>query len=272
MKIVAIMGSPRGRGAGFKVVKLVEERMKAMGDVEFEYLFLKDADLKPCIGCFNCVAKGEDKCPLKDDRAAIEKKMLEADGIILSSPGYVQNVSPLMKNFMDRFAYTNHRLRFFRQKTLLVANSGGAGLDETLAAMRIALGGARVVHELGVGTPPWPQTISAVAKKEKAINVAADKLYRACLDTSLPSPTFNEYMRFLIQQNVGIGCKEWLPADFEFYQGKDYYYETKINPVMAAAAKTLVGLVMGMMKDMGPGNVKWPMDPKKETISPVIKN
>jgi hypothetical protein len=29
---------------------------------------------------------------------------------------------------------------------------------------------------------------------------------------------------------------------------------------------------MGMMKDMGPGNVKWPMDLKKETISPVIKN
>jgi multimeric flavodoxin WrbA len=271
MRILAIMGSPRGRGAGYKIVKMVEERMKARGGVEFEYLFLKETDLKLCIGCFNCVTKGEDKCPLKDARADIERRILEADGIILSSPGYVQNVSWLMKNFMDRFAYTNHRLRFFRQKVLLVANSGGAGLDETLAAMRIALGGARVVHELGVGTPPWPQTIGAVAKKEKAINVAAEKFYRACLDTSLPSPSFNEYMRFLIQRNVAFGCKEWLPADFEFYSGKDYFYETKVNPVMGAAARTLVGFLMEMMKNMGPGNVKWPMEIKKE-LSPEIRN
>ncbi len=271
MKILAIMGSPRGRGAGYKVVRTIEERMKAMGNVEFEYLFLKDADLKPCIGCFNCVAKGEDKCPLKDARAEIEKKLLEADGVILSSPGYVQNVSVPMKNFMDRFAYTNHRLRFFRQKTLLVANSGGAGLAETLSAMRIALGGARIVHELGVGTPPWPQTIAAVAKKEKAIAVAADKFYQACLDTSLPSPSFNDYMRFLVQRNVAFGCKEWLPADFEFYTGKDYFYEAKINPVMGAFARALVGFLMGMMKDMGPGTVKWPLEAKKE-VSPVIKN
>ncbi|HTY90270.1 MAG TPA: flavodoxin family protein [Methanocella sp.] len=270
MKVMAIMGSPRGRGAGYKVVRLIEEQMKAIGPVEFEYLFLKDADLKPCIGCFNCVSKGEDKCPLKDTRADIEKKMLEADGIILSSPGYVQNVSWLMKNFMDRFAYTNHRLRFFRQKVLLVANSGGAGLNETLSAMRIALGGARVVHELGAGTPPWPQTIGAVAKKEKAINIAANKFYRACLDTSLPSPMFREYMRFLIQQRVGIECKEWLPADFEFYSGKDYFYDTKINPVMASAAKAIVGIALNMMKDMGPGVVKWPLE--KKEVSPVIKN
>ncbi len=47
---------------------------------EFEYIFLKEANLKPCIGCYNCMAKGEDKCPLRDDRAAIEQKLLAADG------------------------------------------------------------------------------------------------------------------------------------------------------------------------------------------------
>lgn len=60
-------------------------------------------------------------------------------------------------------------------------------------------------------------------------------------------------------------------ADFEFYSGKDYFYETTINPVMATATRSLVGLMMNMMKDMGPGNVKWPMDVKKE-LSPIIKN
>jgi len=125
MKILAIMGSPRGKGAGYAVVKKIEAGMKAMGDVEFTYLFLNDADLKLCTGCYTCLAKGEEKCPLKDDRAAIEQQLLAADGVILSSPMYVLNVSWLMKNFIDRFAYTNHRPRFHGQKVLTVVNMGG---------------------------------------------------------------------------------------------------------------------------------------------------
>ena len=121
MKILAIIGSPRGKGKGYEIVKMIEAKMKAKGDVDFDYLFLKDASLKPCIGCYNCLAMGEDKCPLADQRSSIEKQMLDADGIILSSPVYVLNVSSPMKNFIDRFAYTNHRPRFFSQKVLTVA-------------------------------------------------------------------------------------------------------------------------------------------------------
>ena len=263
MKVIAIMGSPKGKGAGYKVVRQVEDKMKALGDVEFEYLFLRDANLQPCKGCFTCIAKGEDKCPLKDDRAAIEQKMLEADGVILSSPVYVLNVSWLMKNFIDRFAYTNHRPRFHRQKVLTVANTGGIGLKETLSALKYALGGSRVVYELGVGTPPWPQTENAVVGKEKAIATAAEKLYKACLDRSLPSPKLYDYMGFLIQKRIGIGCKEYLPADHAFYDNREYYYAAKINPVKALAAKALVRSLMYMMRDMGPGSVKWPRDRMK---------
>ncbi len=258
MKVIAIMGSPRGKGAGYRIVRQIEDHMKALGNVEFEYVFLKDVNLKPCIGCFNCVTRGEDKCPLKDDRAAIEQKMLEADGIILSSPVYVLNVSWLMKNFIDRFAYTNHRPRFHRQKVLTVANSGGSGLKNALSAIKYALGGARIVHELGVGTPPWPQVEKAVAKKEKAVCVAAEKFYKACLDTSLPSPSLYNYMGFLIQKRIGMECREYLPADYAFYKDRDYYYEAKVNLARAMVAKPLVAFLMYMMKDMGPGSVMWP--------------
>ncbi len=51
MKIIALMGGPKGKGSGYKIVKMIEDRMKAMGGVEFAYLFLKDANLKPCTGC-----------------------------------------------------------------------------------------------------------------------------------------------------------------------------------------------------------------------------
>jgi hypothetical protein len=37
------MGSPKGKGSGHKIVRMIEDRMKAIGDIEFAYLFLKDA-------------------------------------------------------------------------------------------------------------------------------------------------------------------------------------------------------------------------------------
>ncbi|CAJ37081.1 NAD(P)H-dependent oxidoreductase [Methanocella arvoryzae] len=60
MKIIAIMGSPKGKGSGYKVVRMVEERMKRKGEVDFDYVFLKDANLQLCKGCFACVTKGKE--------------------------------------------------------------------------------------------------------------------------------------------------------------------------------------------------------------------
>ena len=258
MKIVAIMGSPRGKGAGFRIVRMIEDRMRAMGDVEFTYLFLKDADLRPCTGCYTCMAQGEDKCPLKDDRAAIEQLLLAADGVILSSPLYVLNVSWLMKNFIDRFAYANHRPRFHRQKVLTVVNRGGDNPKAALSLLRYALGGSRIVHELGVETPPWPQRPRAIARKERAIDSAAGKFYQACLDRSLPSLTPGSLIAFLLRQRISLEVRKTLPADYAFYIGKAYYYDTDIPPIKAAAAKAIAAIMLRLMKNRGPGNVQWP--------------
>ena len=91
MKVLAIIGSLR-KGNTLDVVQEVEKHMKELGEVEFEYLFLKDANLELCKGCFNCLTKGDEFCPIKDDRVEIEKRMLESDGVILASPVYVHNL------------------------------------------------------------------------------------------------------------------------------------------------------------------------------------
>ncbi len=263
MKIIAIMGSPRGKGSGYRIVRMIEERMKALGVIEFAYLFLKDANLKSCLGCYTCMAKGEDKCPLKDDRAAIEQELLTADGIILSSPVYVSDVSGLMKNFIDRFAYLNHRPRFLRQAFLSVVNMAGTEGKGALSALRYAIGGARgsrALYRLAVATPPWLQTERAIANKERAIDSAAKKFYEACLDASLPRPTLKSYIDFLMMQMLSVECRPWLPADYEFYEGRAYYFDTRINPIKAVAAKAIVGFMMSLWRKlMGPGKVPWPV-------------
>ncbi len=258
MKIIAIVGSPKGKGAGYKIVKMIEDRMKAIGEIEFTYLFLKEANLKPCLGCYQCMAKGKEICPRKDDRAAIEQDLLAADGVILSSPLHVLNVSSLMSNFIDRFAYANHRPRFHRLKVMTVVNMGGDSSKAALSFLRNSLGGSRIVHEVGVATPPWMQTERAVAKKERTLDAAAGRFYRACLDTSLPSPTLRSLILFLVRQKISIECRKTLPADDAYYQGKAYYFETRVNPVKAALSKAIVRVMMKIKRDMRPGNVAWP--------------
>jgi multimeric flavodoxin WrbA len=53
--------------------------MKSLGDVEFSYLFLKDAHLELCLGCWQCLSWGEERCPLKDDREKIEMQILASN-------------------------------------------------------------------------------------------------------------------------------------------------------------------------------------------------
>lgn len=259
MKILAIMGSPRGRGKGYEITRMIESGMKARGGVDFEYLFLNEGSLRPCLGCYACLAKGEDKCPLADGRSAIEQKMLAADGIILSTPVYVLNVSGLMKNFIDRFAYTSHRPRFFSQKILTVANSGGSGQKRALASMKNALGGARVVGELGVATPMWPQSDFSVVKKTRRIAKAAENFYEACLDSTRQKPSLIRYATFLVQKRFFEVSKQFLTADHAHYTGKGYYYEAKVHPIVKVLAQALAGLMSKPIKEMGPGNTRWPI-------------
>lgn len=45
MKILVIMGSPR-KGNTYRAAQRIEDVMRSLGDVEFEYLMLKDVGLK----------------------------------------------------------------------------------------------------------------------------------------------------------------------------------------------------------------------------------
>jgi multimeric flavodoxin WrbA len=109
------MGSPI-TGNTYRAAERIRELMEAHGPVEFEYLWLRDEDLLPCRGCFVCIARGEERCPNRDDAPAIEQRMREAGGVIFALPVYGMNVSGLFKTFVDRFCYIFHPPRFFDKK------------------------------------------------------------------------------------------------------------------------------------------------------------
>jgi multimeric flavodoxin WrbA len=84
MKILAIMGSRRKNGTGTKVAREIEEGMRQKGEVSFEYLYLRDMHLLPCRGCFQCISRGVQHCPLNDDRAAMKERIEGPTGSVSS--------------------------------------------------------------------------------------------------------------------------------------------------------------------------------------------
>jgi multimeric flavodoxin WrbA len=252
MKVLAIMGSPNKMGNSYEITKRIEDKMKAMEDIEFNYLFLKEAHLESCRGCQLCLSIGEDKCPLKDDREAIEKQMLAADGVIFVTPVYVWNVTALMKNFLDRFAYTFHRPRFFEQKAMIICTTGQFGLKEAIDRMAlIRFAGFNLIHSAGFRTPHNPVSIKAKKKIDQSIENAAKIFYESMKGKRSASPELIQLIgfrsaqaAFQILHDYHIG-----ECDYNYYKEKgwldettQYFVNVKVNPI-----KNMIAVLMGKM-------------------------
>ncbi len=260
MKILTIIGSPRRMGNSYQAAKKLEAEMKNRGEYEFEYDFLKDAHLEACLGCFACLAGGDELCPLKDDRKMIEEKMKESDGLVLASPVYVMNVTSLMKNFIDRLAYLCHRPAFHGKKALVLSTTSGIGIKETLNYLELVAGswGYDVAGQCVQTTPSWPQTETAKKKNRDRLLKAAMKFDRSLrsvpAEKKRKSPVrFKEYMGFRAFQTIARNVKEHMPADYKFYQDKEYYRPARIGLFTRMATAITLKAVFFMMRDMGPG-------------------
>lgn len=234
MRILAIIGSPRKKSNSYALTRRVEEQMKLLGDVEFEYLWLRDANLEPCRGCYVCLDKGEQFCPIKgDDRPEIEARMEKADGVVFVSPVYVYNVSWLMKAFVDRFAYVCHRPRFHGKPAMAIATTGAVGLNLVLWLLSFppTSWGFHVVHKLGARTPASPEHTTERQRRRTAKHVerAVRTFYRAVESANPPSPGWIQVVAFALQKHAFSQAapesadyrywreKGWLEPDARFY-------------------------------------------------------
>ena len=227
MKILAIMRSPRKKGNTYRIVEQVKENLKAYDNsMDFEYLFLGEQNMQMCKGCFCCIAQGEDKCPLQDDRATIELKMQEADGILIAAPNYAMGVPGIMKNFIDRFAYTLHRPCFFDKIFMAVATSGGTmGIKQATAQLAILSAGGRLAAKLGVSCPPIPMA-GLERKAAKDIRKKSVVFYRALQKQKRKLPGAGDWAYFhAFKTFTTFACYQKVcPADYSYYKDKDEYF------------------------------------------------
>lgn len=137
MKIVILHGSPR-KGITYALTEQAKRVLTEQHNAEFtEFFFHKDSPVF-CKGCFNCIYKGEDKCPDAQYIAPIVQAMREADAWIVTTCIYSLQLTAGLKAFLDHtsYKYVTHRPEYFRKKVMLLAVSAGAGTTGTLKYLK----------------------------------------------------------------------------------------------------------------------------------------
>lgn len=254
MKILVIMGSPR-KGETYAAVQKVEAQMKTLGEVEFDYLWLKDTNLGQCRGCHACIRFGEQKCPLKNDRAEIEARMSAADGVILATPVYAQHVSALMKTMIDQFSFMWHRPRFFG-KFAMGISSGGAQFKETLGYLKQNAKCWGFTWVTGLGVLHAESLVPKARQKlERETNKAAHEFYNTVLTGRTPGPTLFDLIWFRMWRINANAAKDYIPCDYQYWTDKgwfkqDYYTSHHINVAQRLFASFMEKFISKIMRSI----------------------
>ena len=130
IKVLGISGSPVKGGNTESLVREMAEKLGG-GDI----ILLREKKILHCDGCLKCDKKRI--CGIKDDMREVYRKMESADAIVFGSPSYYDNVSGMMKVFIDRTVpyYTNKKLEGKKAVIITVGEESAAKAVPALKAM-----------------------------------------------------------------------------------------------------------------------------------------
>ena len=241
-KIVAFIGSAR-KGNTYKAVKQFLDNLQTYGEVEVEMVMLGKYQLGICRGCRLCFKKGEEFCPLKDDRDVLMEKIKNSDGVVFASPNYSWQVSGLMKVFLDRFGFAIHRPRYFG-KTFTSIVTQGIGRGNNIVKYFDFLGkslGFNAVNGTCV-TALNPITEKDQKKIEQAMAKLSRRFYVRLVKPVYPVPSLLMLATFRMSRSSIKMELNNTSRDYRYYAEmgwleSDFFYPTSLGPMKKAAGK-----------------------------------
>lgn len=241
MKVTAFIGSGRKKHTYLTTEKFLKN-LQILGDIDYEMVMLSDYNLKICKGCSLCLNKGEELCPLKDDRDILLDKISKSDGIVFATPNYAFHVSGLMKVFLDRFGFIFHRPRFFGKVFTSIVVEGIYGGKPIVKYLNF-VGNALGTNVKGIClNSREPIDEKRQKKSDKMLIDHGKKFLKQLNRTKLPKPSLFELMIFRIGRSA---IKRELNNDYRDYSyykemgwfESNFYYPVKLNPVMRLLGK-----------------------------------
>ena len=143
MKVLMINGSPRKEGNTSIALQEMEKIFQAEG-IEVETVSIGGKDIRGCIACGQCHAKG--KCVFDDLVNETAPKFAACDGLVVASPVYYASANGTLISFLDRLFYSTPFDKTMKVgASVVVARRGGlsATFDElnkyfTICGMPVA--------------------------------------------------------------------------------------------------------------------------------------
>lgn len=225
MKITVINGTEK-HGVTYRLKEQFLERFKPNAEIT-EYYLPKDCP-SFCVGCTNCFVQGEHTCKDRSYISEIERSLLSADLIVMTSPAYVMHASGGMKALLDHFGYRwmPHRPapEMFGKRAVIITQCLGAGAKSTAKDIKHSLSWWGV-SKIGVFSSSLMSDIvwdKLSEKKRKRLMNKINKLSRKFAKINYAKPAHTKLVtkiKFMlcrfIQKKVrksgagGLDCKYW---------------------------------------------------------------
>ncbi len=242
MKVTAFIGNVRKKYTYDATVQLLE-KLRSHGDIEYEIVMLGDYRLGICRGCKQCFEKGEECCPLKDDRDVLLEKINSSDGIVLASPNYSFNVSGLMKVFLDRLGFIFHRPCFFGKAYTSVVVQGiyrGKEISKYFNFIGNGLG-FTVVNGCCL-TAIEPMTEKDRKTFDRVLDRLSGKFHAALARKKYPAPGLFKLFIFRYARTSMKLLLDDRSRDYAYYKKNgwfesEYYYPIQLNPFKKLAGR-----------------------------------
>lgn len=254
MNIVALLGSTRKNGNTCKVIGAIEKELRELAakygeDICLEKVDLSAANVSYCRGCRACFEKGEAFCPCRDGLPGVVEKIRHADGLILASPVYVEDVSGITKSFIDRLAYMGYRPALAGKTALCVTTSGLGASGHALRTMAAALHvwGLHICGKQNLRTGGKLDGDTVPEALMPKIKSAAWRLFNAIRHKKYFKPSVYSLLAFTVQQSAwkkASGPKLQLSRDYWqengwFNKGVTFYFPHRANPIKTAFSRAL---------------------------------
>ncbi|MBD5390566.1 flavodoxin family protein [bacterium] len=225
MKITVINGTEK-HGITYKLKEIFLSHFREDFEIT-EYYLPKDCP-SFCIGCTSCFMNGENTCKDFSYINKIEKSLLEADLIVMTSPSYVMHTTGAMKSFLDHMGYRwmPHRpaQKMFGKRAVIITQCLGAGAKQTAKDIKHSLSWWGI-SKIGTFSGSLMSDIlwdKLSTKKQKQLTKKINKLakrfskinYKRPAHTSLITKIKFKFCRF-IQKKVykkgvgGLDCSYW---------------------------------------------------------------
>ncbi len=240
-RVTAFVGSARKKHT-YCATRQFLDNLQSLGDVESEIVVLSDYRIEICRGCKVCFAKGEEFCPLKDDRDVLIGKMMMSDGVVFAAPNYSFHISAFMKIFLDRLGFVFHRPRFFGKAFTGIVTQGiyrGGKIVKYLDFVGQGLGFNTVKGTCF--TAFEPMTEKEKQKLDRALAKQSRRFHEKLVRPALPTPPLLKLMVFRMSRTSIRLELDDSSRDYRYYKDKDWFESDYFYPVRLGPLKKVAG-------------------------------